>query len=194
MRFHPIDWALLTLFTTIVFAVMRVGMGLLTALGRPEPLPFIVAGVSFFVLNAYATWVVLRNCLDGLTLGRWLWADLLGRLMALVLWSLPLAVPPGPTAPSHSWLATTIASVAYHLPPGLLLQRLSGANPWPFVVAGVVSGQVSSLLGLTGAAPEPLGLVWGLAMGIGQGAISGLALGGGLFLMARQSARTRSRA
>ena len=85
------------------------------------------------------------------------------------------------------YLSLFAATVAYYLPQGLLLQRLSSTNALPFIIAGAASGLIMMLIGSIPSARGGFGIVWGVAGGLGQGAISGLSLGAGLFLMARQA-------
>ena len=196
MRFDLIDWALLILVSAVASATARFAMGLLMMLARPEVLPLFLMGVIFFLLNAYAPWLILRNCLGGLGFGRWIGVNVLGGLAGLLASSAFQPGWVGPTGMLSWWLAVIAANAAYYIPPGLLLQRLSGTNAWPFVIASATSGLISDLLGLT-APPVPrggLGLAWGVAISLGQGAISGLGLGAGLFLMARRGAGTRTSA
>jgi hypothetical protein len=156
---------------------------------------------------------------SGLRFTPWLIETVLGALLgaivsfpAMVLLLLaPVSVSPIPNASTVGWLPTVAAGIAALLPPGLLLQRLSGVRAWPSLIIvaaamaamaavwrwGVVHEMVprgmAVAMGLPPLLPMPWWLVMmGLSIGIDiliSGVLTGLILGVGLFIMARRPAR-----
>jgi hypothetical protein len=203
MRFNFIDWSSLALVSAIAFAASHVALSLILV-SAPTTMVLVSFGLVsvllfLFFLYPLAPWLILRHRVDDLRLTRWLLANAFGLILALTL-ILPYVAlvesqvtlqSPGRAGAVRvllKWMTTIAACVAYYLPPGLLLQRLSGTSAWPFITAGAAFSLFASLMG-------PAAWSWargspGLAaaLGFGFGAIHGLTLGAGLFLMSQRSA------
>lgn len=214
MRFNVGDWLLLAVVYAIAAPVMAGAVR--AGLAGPAPgggsIPFGVHVALFvigllLVLNgpALASWLVLRRCIAGLRLGPWILAVVLGVVLGLVAnllamaHSVPIQRPDILSLsdllsddPLHL-LAVVATGVAYFLPPGLLLQRLSGVRAWPFVIAGTIGVTVAAM----GAPairyllhPAPAATFLGeFVLLYLLGMLQGLIVGAGLYLVARQPVR-----
>jgi hypothetical protein len=225
MRFTISDWLRLILTCTTASAAM-VGLGWAVwaaicyrgkCFPNSPPNPEAVGlalSLLAMPLNALASWPVLRRCVNGLRLAPWLTETALGAVLGGIV-SLPAvflvcvsggAFPmAGAKAPSAvGWLQPIACAVAALLPPGLLLQRLSGASAWPPLL--IVGAAMALILLVWGQTPTqfllpyemlftntffvPGTLVFGITavafVGM-SGVLTGLVLGAGLFLMARLS-------
>jgi hypothetical protein len=232
MRFNVSDWLWLILATAVASVAMTgVDMTVVRWAARTATSGFassnlltalaLASGVASVLLDALAVWLVLRWGVEGLRLGPWLLATVLGLLLSAIV-GLPAAALLVPTPEGGSWdlsgpsgayfyapirwLMLIAASAATFLPPGLLLRRLSGASALPFVAAGVtwtiLANPISrpatdAMLRYIGQLALSNAGVWQilgaqalpLAAIVAMGALSGLTLGAGLFLMARLPVR-----
>jgi hypothetical protein len=230
MRFTIIHWLYLIPACIAASAVMPAVSGALwSALGftgipllhgrHPLGLPgalntlFAVAlalGVLYVPLNALLAWPVLRTCVAGLRLALWLGATALGAMLGAIvsvpamvfLLLVPGSVPPFPNTSPIGWLPPVAAGIAALLPPGLVLQRLSGVRAWPSIIALAVAiagmaalptvwGRVAvhvmvpDAMLLADLMPGWVGLGMAAAAVVMSGVLTALALGAGLYLMAR---------
>jgi hypothetical protein len=227
MSFSIADWT----FLVIVSMLASVALSLSSWGAASSGLSFSANALTAFVLaqflvsellRALAPWLILRHCVADLRLWRWLFASVLGLALGAAVAAPSVLILGPPKAGDRllslgglsatqlliRWLTTIAGCVAYYLPPGLLLQRLSGASAWPFVIASAVSTLVSILLvhafgdldtmwALLRPLVQLLGpaylVVLSVATGLALGAVSGLGSGAGLFFMARRSAlRTKN--
>jgi hypothetical protein len=215
MRFTVADWALLVLAIVLewvarsLLATWLARSLLGTGTARPTIAIVAIALTGTIVVLIFPQWLVLRRCLTDLRLGRWLRANALGFALGLAVGGLAMAFLGPQNNRSLQLLSGTsvlrllfngLGEIAWFLPRGLLLQRLSGLSAWPYVVAGGISttaaglpggilrDQWSSLVMSLGTADV---VVFSAALGLAQGTVVGLALGAGLIFMARRSAQPR---
>jgi hypothetical protein len=210
MRFNLVQWAALI----VVSGIASAAPSAVWVVGS-EQMNFEIAlalgALLYMVVDIVAPWLVLRRCVDDLRLTSWLFANALGNVAAAVPNYLLFALLRSRGAGSlwlldgldRTQLLTSIAAgAAYYLPPGLLLQRLTGVGAWPFIAAGAISGPIvmsvfpllwgsiparsllASFSEVTGGTAFKISLIFAF------GAIKGLVLGAGLFLMTRLPTRS----
>jgi|KBSSwiStaDraftv2_1062776.scaffolds.fasta_scaffold07819_2 hypothetical protein len=210
MRFGLVEWALLIVVSGIASAAPSA-----VSIVGSEQMNFEIAlalgALLYMVVDMVAPWLVLRRCVDDLRLTRWLLANALGNALAAVFGHLPFVLLRSRGAGSlwfldgldRTQLLTSIAwGAAYYLPPGLLLQRLTGVGAWPFIAAGAISGPIvmSVFPLLWGSIPARSllasfsevtgGTGFRASLGFAFGATNALILGAGLFLMTRLHTRS----
>jgi hypothetical protein len=176
---------------------------------------FVTGPIIFGLMHGLATWLVLQRRVNSLRLWHWLVAAVGGFLLsgACLLPALVFGIPFNGFDLLElnvygvdllaGWLTVIVSGVALVLPPGWLLQRLTGASAWPFVVAGVLATMTTRLapswtallpwvaeLGFRPTQHDWL-VVLAFAASLVFGAVFGLMMGAGLFVMARRS-RTAS--
>jgi hypothetical protein len=221
MRFTAGDWLVLAVTSAVVEFVAQgsavVGVVAFFLWGIPLsptdfPLPAyaLATGVNHALLDGLATWLVLRHCAEGIRLAPWLLAIVMGVALklavALPVMALSISLQPGdllslsgdPGRVMTRWFAVVASAALFFLPPGLLLQRLTGASAWSFVIAGAISVIGLRLAGpaLTRLAAPYLSYLTAHLMDYGliglilpaavlSGIYQALTIGVGLFLMAR---------
>jgi hypothetical protein len=215
MRFNLVQWAALVVVSGIAPAAPSAVLGVVGSEQRNIEIALTLGAVLGLVVDMLAPWLVLRRCVDDLRLTWWLLASAFGNAVAAVPQRLlfPLL---GPRGAGSLWfldglnrtqlLMSIAAGAAYYLPPGLLLQRLTGAGAWPFIIAGAISAPIAmsvfSLLWelLWGSIPARSllasfselvgGTAFRASLAFAFGAIDALVLGAGLFLMTRLPRRS----
>jgi hypothetical protein len=225
MRFNAGDWLLFVLASTVA-SVAMIGMSWViwaAAVDRSTPIivriaAMLVGGLLSKLLDTLIVWLVIRRCAERLRLAPWLLTTMLGLVLAAAVGvpavefsALPhrgelLSLRSGHLHTLILWIAIAAIGSTSFVPPGLLLQRLSGTSCVPFVALGAVSTMVTALISteLEVATPQLMHIaffgnvgVWAflgmlalpVALSLLSGAFSGLAQGAGLFLMARLPAR-----